>query len=109
MSIIKLKNRFPRPGKITPRKMNEMLDKAMGVEGILCERQKTHGEFRTHAVMSQYLKDVMADKRLSSVQREGLEMIFHKIARILNGNPDYKDHWDDIAGYATLVSKEIGR
>ncbi|WP_257617167.1 hypothetical protein [Campylobacter pinnipediorum] len=34
-------------------------------------------------------------------------MIAHKIARILAGNPNYKDHWDDIAGYATLVSKEL--
>jgi hypothetical protein len=30
-------------------------------------------------------------------------MIQHKVARILNGEPDYSDNWHDIAGYATLV------
>ena len=30
-------------------------------------------------------------------------MILHKVARILNGDPDYVDSWADIAGYAQLV------
>jgi len=30
-------------------------------------------------------------------------MILHKIARILNGDPEYSDNWHDIAGYATLI------
>lgn len=30
-------------------------------------------------------------------------MILHKIARIMNGDPDHIDHWHDIAGYATLI------
>jgi hypothetical protein len=34
-------------------------------------------------------------------------MIFHKIARILNGNPDYVDNWIDIAGYAKLVADDL--
>jgi hypothetical protein len=34
-------------------------------------------------------------------------MIVHKIGRIVNGNPDKVDHWDDIAGYATLVSDRL--
>lgn len=34
-------------------------------------------------------------------------MIAHKIARILNGDPDYDDSWVDIAGYATLVVKKL--
>jgi hypothetical protein len=41
--------------------------------------------------------------RLTSVQRESLEMIQHKIARMLNGDPDYIDNWVDIVGYATLA------
>jgi hypothetical protein len=32
-------------------------------------------------------------------------MIQHKIGRILNGDPDYVDNWDDIAGYSQLVAK----
>lgn len=77
---------------------------------ILEERQKTHGEFKTHAAISQGFKKVaceLAQSQLDPTQAEALEMIFHKIARILNGNPSHKDHWDDIAGYATLVSREL--
>lgn len=40
-------------------------------------------------------------------QKEALEMIAHKIGRIVNGDPDYQDSWDDIAGYAVLASQEI--
>jgi hypothetical protein len=36
-----------------------------------------------------------------------LEMIAHKIARILSGDPNHRDHWEDIAGYAELVVREI--
>ncbi len=34
-------------------------------------------------------------------------MIFHKIARIINGDPNYADSWVDIAGYATLVANRL--
>ena len=34
-------------------------------------------------------------------------MILQKLARAFNGNPNKKDTWDDIAGYATLVSKTL--
>lgn len=40
---------------------------------------------------------------LSFEQCEALDMIQHKIGRILSGNPNEPDHWHDIAGYATLV------
>jgi hypothetical protein len=43
-------------------------------------------------------------KTLTPVQREGLHMFLRKIGRILVGDPDFKDHWDDIGGYAKLVS-----
>lgn len=81
------------------------------VEEILAEREKVHGSFFSHAKMAQDLKFVLRTShngpKLSAVQREGLEMILHKVARILNGNPNHKDHWDDIAGYATLVAREL--
>jgi hypothetical protein len=40
-------------------------------------------------------------------QREALEMIAHKIARIVNGDPNYADSWLDIAGYAQLVADRL--
>jgi|SRR5882672_3961509 len=80
---------------------------------ILAERRKQHGDFRDHAAYTQSLKAVLRDaeqeKRfpLSCVQREALEMIVHKIGRILAGDPNHIDTWDDIAGYATLVANEL--
>jgi hypothetical protein len=40
-------------------------------------------------------------------QRECLDMVAHKLGRILNGNPNYVDSWTDIIGYVTLVEKEL--
>jgi hypothetical protein len=36
-----------------------------------------------------------------------LEMIAHKIARVLNGNPDHHDHWHDISGYAQCAAERL--
>jgi len=82
----------------------------METKDLLAERGKTHGDFSLHAQITQELKEVMNEhgvQKLSHVQREALEMIQHKIGRILAGNPDHKDHWDDIAGYAKLVSDRL--
>jgi hypothetical protein len=46
---------------------------------------------------------------LKADQKEGLEMIAAKISRILNGDPDYPDSWDDIAGFATLVANRLSK
>jgi hypothetical protein len=42
-------------------------------------------------------------------QKEGIEMIEHKLCRILCGDPNFRDHWQDIAGYAMRVLEEIDR
>jgi len=47
------------------------------------------------------------DKTLAHDQAESLDMIIHKIGRIVNGNPDVVDHWLDIAGYAQLVADRL--
>jgi hypothetical protein len=46
-------------------------------------------------------------RNMAPDQREALDMIAHKIGRILNGDPDYSDSWRDIAGYATLVADRL--
>lgn len=85
---------------------------------ILQERGKRYGRFDDHARITQKLKDVMRafsrDRRqrepdfiLAVDQCEALDMIAHKIGRILNGDPDYADSWDDIAGYAKLVGDRL--
>jgi hypothetical protein len=42
-------------------------------------------------------------KSLHADQQEALDMICHKIGRIINGDANYDDSWRDIAGYAQLV------
>lgn len=79
------------------------------VNQVLEERHKTHGSYADHAAMAQMLKEaarqgVMYDK-LSAMEKESIDMILHKVARVLSGNPHFKDHWVDISGYATLIAK----
>lgn len=82
-----------------------------GVEEILSERGKTHGDFVLNSLISQSLKEIIQAppywNKLDASQKEALDMICHKISRIIAGNSNFKDHWDDIAGYATLVSKDL--
>ncbi len=76
---------------------------------LLAEREKTHGSFEVHANITQMLKSVMhanaSWNELSTRHKESLDMILHKIGRIMSGNPNFNDHWDDIAGYAKLGSQ----
>ena len=44
---------------------------------------------------------------MSFEQREGLEMIAHKVGRILAGNPSFPDHWFDIEGYARITRERL--
>lgn len=77
----------------------------------LTERGSRYGKFKDHARISQELKAVMHGRsgwdRLKPDQREALDMVQHKVARILNGDPDYADSWVDIAGYAKLVADRL--
>jgi hypothetical protein len=81
----------------------------MDLSTILAERRPQHGPFDRQAELAQRLKFAMQTgdnwKRLPAPQREALEMVQHKISRILTGDPNLVDHWHDIAGYATLVAK----
>jgi hypothetical protein len=81
------------------------------VDTTLAERGKRYGPFAGHAGITQAIKVVMGTgcrwDSLAADQREALEMIAHKIGRILNGDPDYADSWHDIAGYAKLVEDRL--
>ena len=44
---------------------------------------------------------------LETDQQEALHQIAVKISRILNGDADYVDNWDDIGGYSGLVAKRL--
>ena len=81
------------------------------IEEVLEQRQATYGSFTKNAEVSQMLKYFMTQgtnyKQMPVAHREALEMIVHKIARIVNGDPNYIDNWVDIIGYSQLVIEEI--
>lgn len=78
---------------------------------MLAERGLRYGTFLKRAIIAQRLKAVMADTpnwiALNDDMAESLEMIAHKISRILGGDPTYADSWVDIAGYAQLVADRL--
>lgn len=78
---------------------------------ILEERHEQYGPFDGQARIAQDLKTVMRNTPgwadLTCSQAEALEMVAHKIARVLNGDPNYADSWVDIAGYVQLVANQI--
>ncbi len=77
----------------------------------LDNRETRYGRFSGHAEITQGLKRAMVSAPkwgdLSDDKKEALEMIVHKIGRILNGDPEYKDSWHDIVGYAKLVDDTL--
>lgn len=83
------------------------------VTQILTERGNRYGKFTGHAECTQTLKAFFKSKmgakwdNLADDQKEALEMIAHKLGRIMNGDPNYADSWVDIAGYAKLVSDRL--
>jgi len=92
---------------------NKKAQEALARDPLLVERQKTHGDFADHAMFTIALKDEMArsPNYLNAIpaHKEALDMIAHKIGRILAGNPNFHDHWDDIAGYAKLGSEACSK
>lgn len=75
------------------------------VADILAVRGKTHGPWDAQAYAAQEIKNAIHrwdTKGLPGPQIEALEMIAVKISRILQGNANEPDHWNDIAGYSAL-------
>jgi hypothetical protein len=98
----------------------------MSIEHTLAERGNRYGDFTDHARLCQQLKlammrfsvttqtDDSTTSRipwmyLADVQKQALEVIADKIARILSGDPNYADNWHDIQGYAKLVEDRLPR
>lgn len=83
------------------------------VHRILNERGERYGSFEANAHTAQTLKQAMRAAPgwglLSDAQREGLEMIQHKVARMLHGDTKYLDNIVDICGYANLVCDAMQR
>ena len=103
------------PPEMVPMPEPRLPDWAFGdnVDKTLDTRAQSYGKFKDGAALMQSIKRSMAEhaakygKTFADDQWEALEMIVHKIGRIVNGNPDVVDHWVDIAGYATLVADRL--
>jgi len=100
-----------QPPEMVP--MPELIQEDTNIDQTLDERAKDYGRFKDSAALMQSIKRLLADharrhdKTFADDQWEALEMIVHKMARIVNGNPDKVDHWVDIAGYAKLVADRL--
>lgn len=95
--------------EVTPELMDDIVAQR---HPLLAEREHTHGNFQATALIAQRFKDISKSTpnwsaNLTDVQRESLEGIFTKIARILSGDPNHPDHWRDIEGGAHLVTETL--
>lgn len=92
--------------------MNEIIQfQTATIEQILEQRNQQYGNFQGHSRISQNIKRAFSDSPnwslLSNDKRECLEMVANKIGRILNGNQEFYDSWNDIIGYMKLVVKTL--
>jgi len=83
----------------------------MILDAMLDDRRSRYGDFASLSRLSQRMKEPMrlheGWSRMDSYQREALEMILHKVARIVNGDPNYDDSWTDIIGYTQRVIEQL--
>jgi len=103
---------LPEP-KTSWQKIVKEVEETTNVDKTLNARAEMYGKFKDGASLMQAVKRELAahaakhGKTFADDQWEALEMIVHKMGRIVNGDPDVVDHWVDIAGYATLISDRL--
>ena len=81
------------------------------VKDVLEERGSTYGSFADNAELVQNLKRTLLKatytQPLPTYQQEAIDMVFHKIARIVYGDRNYIENWRDIVGYTQLALDEV--
>lgn len=103
----------------TLAKIIKEVDEDTSLDSVIKERRGQHGAFTDHARATQAFKRVFRNelaKRherkqppLSDTQKEAIEMILHKIGRMVAGDPSFPDHAVDIQGYAKIANmKDTG-
>ena len=82
-----------------------------GQRDLLVQRGNTHGKWAQQSEGAQRIKAAFEGcpnwAGLKPGQKEALQSIATKISRILHGNPDERDHWADLSGYAELIVAEL--
>lgn len=83
------------------------------VASILADRTPKYGAFIDNATISQSVKDIFHQSpnwtKLRADQQEALDMMCIKLGRILSGDPNHKDSWQDLAGYPLLTFSSGGK
>ena len=81
------------------------------IKNTLKERGSRYGEFSDNARITQELNNVIKTApnfdKLTNEHKEAFHMIFHKISRVVCGDPTYADNIHDIAGYAKLLEDSL--
>ena len=91
-----------------------------GADATLAERGARYGDFTDRARIADALHGILIGDTpagkfntswgtMKPFQRQALRVIVDKLARILNGDPDYVDNWHDIQGYAKLAEDRLLR
>lgn len=82
----------------------------LGVETLIGERRRTHGEYSDVAEVAQSLKATLRTgtnwDKMHVRNRESLDLIATKIARIVCGDEFHSDHWMDIEGYCKIAARQ---
>lgn len=80
----------------------------MEVESTIATRHSMHGDYSTTADIAQGIKACLRDSpkwlHMHKNNRESLDLIATKMARIVSGDEFEPDHWHDIQGYAKLAA-----
>lgn len=85
----------------------------VAIDDVLKQRSRTHGSFIDNACIALTLRRIFRESpnwnNLMPAQQLALEEMALKQARILSaGGAAYEvEHWNDIAGYATLGAASI--
>jgi len=81
------------------------------IENVLKERGAAYGDFASLACLEQELKEALRSgtcwRGLCPATRTSLDMIVHKLARVLNGPGEVLDNFVDLVGYAELALREV--
>ncbi|OED35018.1 hypothetical protein AB832_06575 [Flavobacteriaceae bacterium (ex Bugula neritina AB1)] len=81
------------------------------ISNVLNERRSTHGNFKDNARLTIELQEIIRShenyKNMSYSHKLSLNMILHKVSRIVCGDHNFLEHIVDIIGYAKRLEEQI--
>lgn len=83
------------------------------IDTLLEQRHSTHGDFvhtsNTYSLLQASIQGFYTNPDTNPMHKLAVDVILQKLARIVNGDPYFEDHWVDIIGYCTkaLEAKRV--